>query len=164
MPPLCIDCEKLSLDALRDHDVPLKENLAALIDSATDGCSFCSLCWTQFQKDCTSDKIQRHLRGEFVSSEKSSDWRIYLNAELHEHAAWHWSNGEGSHIDKVWSISSLWERTWHGYNIVYPFERICGPRDEMRSPRNLLEDRLILPRHWSSCAPTGQILHRIEKP
>ncbi|KAK5270847.1 hypothetical protein LTR96_004125 [Exophiala xenobiotica] len=87
MPPLCVDCEKLTIDTLRDQEVPLKEDLAALIDSARNGCTFCSMCWIQFQKDCSSDTIQRHLRGDFGPSEKSADWRIYLNAELHENVS-----------------------------------------------------------------------------
>jgi hypothetical protein len=98
MPQLCVDCEKLTIDTLRDQEVPLKENLAALIDSARNGCTFCSMCWTQFQKDCTSDTIQRHLRGDFGPIEKSADWRIYLNAELHENGGWYSSNSKGSHV------------------------------------------------------------------
>ncbi|EXJ76898.1 hypothetical protein A1O3_10055 [Capronia epimyces CBS 606.96] len=95
---LCSDCEKLTIKALQDDDVPLKDNLATLIVSARNGCSFCSMCWARFQKDCTPETIQRHLRGEFEPGENSMDWKIYLQAELHERGGHFWLNGKGSHI------------------------------------------------------------------
>lgn len=96
---LCLDCQKVTIEALRDHDVPIKDNLAALIASAErGGCSFCSMCWTALQQGCQPAEIERHIRGEFLPHEQSTDWKIWISPLLQEFGIGAMKTGMGSHL------------------------------------------------------------------
>ncbi|KAG5797013.1 hypothetical protein H9Q69_003976 [Fusarium xylarioides] len=61
--PRCVFCRTFTIDQDRYY-LEFHPNLASLKQSAEDGCDFCQLCWTGFQREWAPSEVESVLKGE----------------------------------------------------------------------------------------------------
>lgn len=160
---LCEDCQKVSLTRLREQDIALKEDLATLILSAQNGCTFCTMCWTRLQQDCNVNTINMHLKEEWT--EPSADRKVWLNLWLHEDGTHKFVNGDGSHIlVSSGRFTTRVNEPGTGTTLYSRLSLFADPGKHEDNHSHLRPSSLVASRQQGSKASSRKILYGVAKP